>query len=96
MMYTSIILFCGFGIFTLSEFGGTVSLGVLVSLTLLSAMLSNLVLLPSLLLTLEKLITNRSFKEPLLQIFDEEEDIELDDLRIAPITNKEEKESLLN
>ena len=96
MMYTSIILFFGFGIFTLSEFGGTVSLGVLVSLTLLSAMLSNLVLLPSLLLTLEKLITNRSFKEPLLQIFDEEEDIELDDLRIAPITNKEEKESLMN
>ncbi len=96
MMYTSIILFFGFGIFTLSEFGGTVSLGVLVSLTLLSAMLSNLVLLPSLLLTLEKLITNRSFKEPLLQIFDEEEDIELGDLRIAPIINKEEKESLVN
>lgn len=91
MMYTSIILFFGFGIFALSEFGGTVSLGVLVSLTLLSAMLSNLVLLPSLLLTLEKAITNRSFKEPLLQIFDEEEDIELDDLRIAVIENKEEQ-----
>ena len=74
----------------MSEFGGTVSLGVLVSLTLLSAMLSNLVLLPSLLLTLEKLITNRSFKEPLLQIFDEEEDIELDNLRIASIETKEE------
>lgn len=91
MMYTSIILFFGFSIFALSEFGGTVSLGVLVSLTLLSAMLSNLVLLPSLLLTLEKAITNRSFKEPLLQIFDEEEDIELDDLRIAVIENKEEE-----
>jgi len=96
MMYTSIILFFGFGIFAMSEFGGTVSLGILVSLTLLSAMLSNLVLLPSLLLTLEKLITNRSFKEPLLQIFDEEEDIELDHLRIAPIENKEEKGSLIN
>ena len=96
MMYTSIILFFGFGIFTLSEFGGTVSLGVLVSLTLLSAMLSNLILLPSLLLTLEKLITNRSFKEPLLQIYDEEEDIELSDLRIAPLTNKAKKERLMN
>jgi len=96
MMYTSIILFFGFSIFALSEFGGTVSLGVLVSLTLLSAMLSNLVLLPSLLLTLEKLITNRSFKEPLLQIFDEEEDIELDDLRIATIENKDEKETAVN
>ncbi len=82
MMYTSIILFFGFGIFALSEFGGTVSLGILVSITLLAAMLSNLVLLPSLLLTLEKRITNASFKEPLLHIFDEEEDIELDDLRI--------------
>ncbi|MDQ2179329.1 RND family transporter [Marinifilum sp. D714] len=91
MMYTSIILFFGFSIFALSEFGGTVSLGVLVSITLLSAMLSNLVLLPSLLLTLEKAITNRSFKEPLLQIFDEEEDIELGDLRIAVIENKEEE-----
>jgi predicted RND superfamily exporter protein len=96
MMYTSIILFFGFGIFSMSEFGGTVSLGVLVSLTLLSAMLSNLVLLPSLLLTLEKLITNRSFKEPLLQIFDEEEDIELEELRIVPIENKEEKERIAN
>lgn len=93
MMYTSIILFFGFSIFALSEFGGTVSLGVLVSITLLSAMLSNLVLLPSLLLTLEKLITNRSFKEPLLQIFDEEEDIELDDLKIARIEKDGEKET---
>ncbi len=96
MMYTSIILFFGFGIFVLSDFGGTVSLGILVSVTLLSAMLSNLILLPSLLLTLEKFITNRSFKEPLLQIFDEEEDIELDDLRIAPMENKEGKESFVN
>lgn len=96
MMYTSIILFFGFGIFVLSDFGGTVSLGVLVSLTLLSAMLSNLILLPSLLLTLEKFITNRSFKEPLLQIFDEEEDIELDDLRISYSKDKESKESPLN
>lgn len=94
MMYTSIILFFGFSIFALSEFGGTVSLGVLVSITLLSAMLSNLVLLPSLLLTLEKAITNRSFKEPLLQIFDEEEDIELDSLKIVSEEDKEqEKES---
>lgn len=96
MMYTSIILFFGFGIFALSDFGGTVSLGVLVSITLLSAMLSNLILLPSLLLTLEKLITNRSFKEPLLHIYDEEEDIELEELRIPLLENKEEKESLLN
>ncbi len=82
MIYTSIILFFGFGVFSVSEFGGTVALGILVAITLLFALLSNLILLPSLLLTLEKSITNKSFKEPLLQIYDEDEDIELDDLKI--------------
>lgn len=83
MMYTSIILFFGFGIFALSNFGGTVSLGLLVSVTLLAAMFSNLIILPSLLMTLDKMITNKAFKEPLLQIFDEEEDIDLDELKIG-------------
>lgn len=82
MIYTSIILFFGFGVFSVSNFGGTVALGTLVAITLLFALFSNLILLPSLLLTLEKSITNASFKEPLLQIYDEDEDIELDDLRI--------------
>lgn len=50
MIYTSIILFCGFVIFTLSEFGGTVALGKLTSITLLFAMFTNLIVLPSLLL----------------------------------------------
>jgi predicted RND superfamily exporter protein len=82
MIYTSIILFFGFGVFATSSFGGTVALGVLVSFTLLIAMLANLVLLPALLLSFERLITTKAFKEPLLHIFDEEEDIELDDLKI--------------
>ncbi len=84
MLYTSIVLFFGFGIFTLSNFGGTQAMGVLVSLTLIVAVTSNLVLLPSLLLGLDRLTTTRSFKEPLLHIYDEEEDIELDDLEISP------------
>ncbi|SMO58053.1 hypothetical protein SAMN06265379_10379 [Saccharicrinis carchari] len=82
MIYTSIILFFGFGIFGFSSFGGTVALGILVAVTLLIALLSNLILLPSLLLSLEKIITNKSFKEPLLQIYNEDEDIEIADLRI--------------
>tara|TARA_B100000674_G_scaffold499370_1_gene544577 strand:- start:6240 stop:8804 length:2565 start_codon:yes stop_codon:yes gene_type:complete len=57
MFYTSVVLFFGFGIFIASEFGGTIALGVLVALTLLVAMLSNLILLPCLLLTLDKFIT---------------------------------------
>lgn len=85
MTYTSIILFFGFGIFAASNFGGTVALGVLISITLLFAMLTNLVLLPSLLLTMEKHIAIKAFKEPLWQIFDEEEDLELEDLKLARV-----------
>jgi uncharacterized protein len=50
MIYTSIILFFGFVIFTASEFGGTIALGKLTSITLLLAMFTNLIVLPSLLL----------------------------------------------
>lgn len=83
MIYTSIILFFGFGIFCLSSFGGTFALGLLTSLTLFGAMLANLILLPSLLLTMAHSITQRNFKaEPLLQIYDEEEDIDEDKLSI--------------
>ena len=80
MIYTSVVLFFGFGIFSLSDFGGTVALGVLVSVALLVAVTSNVILLPSLLTSLERLTTTKSFKEPLLHIYDQEEDIELDEL----------------
>jgi predicted RND superfamily exporter protein len=70
MFYTSIVLFFGFLVFTLSSFGGTIALGGLVSITLLLAMVSNLMLLPSLLLTFEKKIANKKvFKEPSIKIF---------------------------
>ncbi len=69
MFYTSIVLFFGFLTFTLSSFGGTIALGGLVSITLLLAMVSNLLLLPSLLLTFEKKIANKKvFKEPKIKI----------------------------
>jgi len=51
MMYTSIVLFFGFIIFTASNFGGTIALGALTSITLLIAMCTNLILLPALLVT---------------------------------------------
>ena len=82
MIYSSVVLFFGFGIFILSSFGGTEALGYLIPFTLLMALLSNLFLLPSLLLSLDKYITTRTFKEPLLEIFDEEEDIDLEELKI--------------
>ena len=75
MFYTSIVLFFGFLVFTISSFGGTIALGGLVSITLLLAMVSNLILLPSLLLTFEKKIANKKvFKEPSMRILPPKED----------------------
>ncbi len=54
MFYTAMILFFGFFIFTASTFKGTQALGILVSITLLMAMICNLILLPSFLMTLNK------------------------------------------
>lgn len=81
MFYTSIVLFFGFSVFIISSFGGTVALGALVSTTLLFAMLSNLLLLPSLLLSLERSIANKQvLKEPTINIIpnDDNENEETD------------------
>jgi len=82
MMYTSIVLFFGFLMFFASDFEGTRALGILVSTTLLVAMLTNLVLLPSMLLGFERYITAQTFKEPLLEIIDEEDDVDLAELEV--------------
>lgn len=83
MFYTSIVLFFGFIVFTTSSFGGTVALGALVSATLLFAMLSNLLLLPSLLLSLERNIANKEvLREPAINIIPEDDD-ELEDDNIS-------------
>ena len=77
MFYTSIVLFFGFSVFTISSFGGTVALGALVSATLLFAMLSNLLLLPSLLLSLERSIANKEvLKKPAINIIPAEDEAE--------------------
>ena len=69
MFYTSIVLFFGFLVFTVSSFGGTKAIGGLVSGTLLVAMLANLVLLPSLLLSLQDKIANKkTLKEPRINV----------------------------
>ena len=76
MFYTSIVLFFGFSVFVVSNFGGTVALGSLVSGTLLLAMLSNLLLLPSLLLTLDKSIANEKvLKDPKIKILSDQEEL---------------------
>jgi predicted RND superfamily exporter protein len=80
MFYTSIVLFFGFSVFMLSSFGGTIALGGLISLTLLFGMLSNLMLLPALVLTLNKTLANKQeFIEPKIDIL-EHSDEEIDAL----------------
>lgn len=89
MFYTSIVLFFGFSVFTISSFGGTVALGALVSATLLFAMLSNLLLLPSLLLSLERSIANKEdLKEPSINIIPNDDDDDDDDDEIDIVESK--------
>jgi len=54
IIYTSLVLVAGFAIFCFSNFGGTKSLGWLTSLTLIMATLTNLIFLPTLLISLAK------------------------------------------
>ncbi len=90
MIYTNVILFFGFAIFIFSGFGGTVALGVLLSITLIISLATNLILLPCILLSLEKWTATRALmKEPLIEIYDEEEDIDAAKLTIQNISQEE-------
>ncbi len=93
MLYTSIILFFGFIVFTASDFNGTVNLGLLSSITLVIAMMTNLILLPSLLLSFKNFLDRKALKqETIIRVFDEEIDIQLDKLdfkkKDAPSTDE--------
>lgn len=54
MIYTSIVLLFGFSVFIASKFGGTKALGLLVAITLLYAVITNLFVLPSVLREFDK------------------------------------------
>jgi predicted RND superfamily exporter protein len=74
IIYTAVALFAGFIIFAASNFGGTVALGVLTSLALIFGMFMNLILLPSILLSLEKHINAKSELGTTLIEIDPEDD----------------------
>lgn len=77
MIYTNIILFFGFAIFAASSFGGTVAMGILISITLLVSLVTNLLLLPSILLSLEKRMATKDILEtPLIEVEDDDEEEE--------------------
>ncbi len=88
MIYTSIVLVLGFSVFIVSEFGGTQALGILISTTLLIAMFFNIMVLPSLLLTLDKRLVSKSFTEPMIEIYEENE---AEDKELAAEFPEEEK-----
>jgi len=68
IIYSSIVLFFGFIIFTLSTFGGTVALGYLIAFTMLVALLCNLYILPSVLISLEGWIRKGSQAKALIEV----------------------------
>jgi predicted RND superfamily exporter protein len=92
IIYTSIILLLGFCIFLFSSFGGTIALGFLISVTIFVGLFTNLLLLPTLLLSMDRAFTIKSYKEPLIAVYDEEEDIDLDSLTIRKETDFKESE----
>ncbi|MBK0370595.1 efflux RND transporter permease subunit [Flavobacterium agrisoli] len=86
MFYTSVVLFAGFSVFMLSDFGGTVALGGLIAITLAFGMLSNLMLLPCLVLTFNKKIANQQeFVKPTIDVLadlsDSDEESENSDIK---------------
>ena len=91
MIYTSIVLVLGFSVFIVSEFGGTQALGILISTTLLIAMFFNIMVLPSLLLTLDKRLVSKSFTEPMIEIYEENE---AEDKELAAEFPEEERQGL--
>lgn len=92
MFYTSIVLFCGFSVFLFSQFGGTQALGLLISITLLVAMITNLLILPSLLLTLERILLTKSFEEPYFEAYTEESEIDWSELQLSTDEDLDDEE----
>jgi uncharacterized protein len=85
ILFTSVVLFFGFGMFVFSEFEGTRALGILTSLTLFTAMLTNLVVLPAMLLSLDHYVSTKAFSEPFVQVIDEEDDLSYEDWQMKRI-----------
>ncbi len=87
MIYTSVVLFAGFIIFSGSEFIGTTMLGVLTSTTLLIAMFANLIVLPALLMVFDDGKRKKDAHPPIENYDefyqeDEDEEINLDLIKV--------------
>ncbi len=85
IFFTSLILFLGFSVFMFSSFEGIVALGGLIALSLLISMITNIILLPALLMS-RYVPTDEEFIHPDIDVFEEEpvaeeevKDIKLED-----------------
>ncbi len=74
MLSSLLVLVLGFSIFAFSDFGGTQAMGILVTLTLVFSLLSNIILMPMLIHTFAKSLSKKTIDKPMLEIFDEPSD----------------------
>jgi len=74
MVFSGTVLVLGFSVFIFSKFGGTASIGYLIGFTLLIALFSNLIILPSLILYMDKLIKNKEASKPLFEVDEDDND----------------------
>lgn len=90
IIYTSVILFFGFIVFVFSDFGGTQALGYLSAITYFVALFTNLILLPCLLLSYERKLTTKSFEEPVIELYEDEDDTDWDLLTVEDRIGEDE------
>lgn len=91
IIYTSVILFFGFIVFVFSDFGGTQALGYLSAITYFVALFTNLILLPALLLSLERRLITKSFEEPYFDAYSEGSEIDWSGLTLS--SNEENEQT---
>lgn len=90
IIFTGLILFAGFLIFCFSGFGGTRALGWLTSMTLILSMVTNLTILPALLLWMEKSIKKKaSGGQPLWSTLEEKGEVDLDKLGLDQLEQRD-------
>jgi predicted RND superfamily exporter protein len=85
-IYTSIVLFFGFIIYVASNFGGTIALGLLTSITLFTALVINLTLLPCLVMSFDRGRKEKdfdSFLEHYEDFYYESDDEDIDGKRLV-------------
>jgi len=74
-----------------SDFGGTQALGYLSAVTYFVALFTNLILLPALLLSLERRLITKSFEEPYFDAYSEEKDLDWTDLQFSVTVDESAK-----